>query len=265
MLKMIFRGSILCLSLSWTACTKTIKLDLRNAPPVFVIEGDITDQPGPYLVRIFQTTGFYDSSNFKGVDSATVQVSNAEGYQETLTANGGGNYYTRQLQGKPGDTYTLDVVIGNNTYTATSTMPQRINLNGLHTEQQFYASKQVTYVVPDFTNPPAPYIAYYYFDQTINGYLDKTLYYGNSKFSQGEANNFGLQRNSPDSTLHSGDTVTVVMQCISSDMYNYWSSVDQAATGSGSAYPGNPTTNITGGALGYFSAHTSQTKGLRVP
>jgi Domain of unknown function (DUF4249) len=265
MLKMIFRGAILCLILSCTACTKTVRLDLRNAPPVYVIEGEITDQPGPYVVRIFQTTGFYDSSNFKGVDGATVRVSNAEGFQEMLTGNGGGNYYTKQLQGKPGDTYTLNVVIGNNTYTAISTMPQHIDFNGLHTEQQFYVSKQVIYVVPDFTNPPAPDIAYYYFDQTINGYLDKTLYYWDNKFSQGEANTFNLQRSSPDSTLHSGDTVTVVMQCIDSAIYNYWSSLDAAATGSGNAYPGNPATNIIGGALGYFSAHTSQTQGLRVP
>lgn len=265
MQKMIFRGSVLCLILSWAACTKTVTLDLRNAPPVFVIEGDFTDQPGPYLVRIFQTTGFYDTSNFIGVDGATVQVSNAEGFQETLTDNGGGNYYTQQLQGKPGDTYTLSAVVSNNTYTAVSTMPQLINLNGLHIEQQFYVSKQVTYVVPDFTNPSAPDIAYYYFDQTINGNLDKAFYYWDSKFSQGEVNTFNLERSDPDSTLHSGDTVTVVMQCISSDIYNYWSSLDAAATGSGGAYPGNPATNIIGGALGYFSAHTSRTKGLRVP
>jgi hypothetical protein len=265
MLKMIFRSAALCLILTWTACTKTVKLDLRNAPPVYVIEGEITDQPGPYLVRIFQTTGFYDSNNFKGVDGAIVQLSNAEGYQETLTGNGGGNYYTRQLQGSPGDSYTLNVVFGNNTFSAISTMPQHINLNDLRTEKQITFSKQVIYVIPDFTNPPAPDIAYYYFDQTINGYLDKTLYYGNSKFSQGQPNTFNLERGSPDSTLHSGDTVTVVMQCISSDIYNYWSSLDQAASGGGGAYPGNPTTNITGGALGYFSAHTSQTKGLRVP
>ena len=265
MLKKIVRSSILCLILIWTACTKTVTLDLRTAPSVYVIEGDITDQPGPYLVRIFQTTGFYDTANFKGVDGASVQVSNAEGYQETLTGNGGGNYYTKQLKGQSGDTYTLNVVIGDNSYSAVSTMPQHINLDGLHTQQAFNTSKEVIYVVPDFVNPPAPQIAYYYFDQTINGHLDKTFYYWNSKFSQGEANAFNLERNDPDSTLHSGDTVTVEMQCISSDIYNYWSSLDQAAAGGGGAYPGNPTTNITGGALGYFSAHTSQTKGLRVP
>src|SRR5579885_3353298 len=47
------------------ACTKVVKLPLRTAPAQYVIEGNITDQPGPYLVRIFQTTAFYDSNNFK--------------------------------------------------------------------------------------------------------------------------------------------------------------------------------------------------------
>ena len=264
MSKIIFSSLLLGLCLGHMACQKVVKLDLRIPPPQYVIEGDITDQPGPYTVRILQTTAFYDSNSFKGVTGATVQVSDGQGSPEVLVYGGGGNYYTRQLQGTPGRTYTLSVLIGDSSFSATSTMPQHIPLDDIDIEQVQNSGKNVLVAVPVFVNPQGPGIAYYLFDQTINGVLDKTLYYWNSQYSQGLINTLDLERSDPDSTLHSGDSVQIEMRCLDKPVYTYWSSLDAAATGSGGSYPGNPVTNLTGGALGYFSAHTSQTKGIRV-
>ncbi|HKZ66576.1 MAG TPA: hypothetical protein VJ111_09490, partial [Chitinophagaceae bacterium] len=69
-----------------------------------------------------------------------------------------------------------------------------------------------------------------------------------------------------DEDIKSGDTVKLDMLCIDPAVYKYWYSVNQSATGnSQSASPANPVSNISGGALGYFSAHTIQTKTLLVP
>jgi hypothetical protein len=49
------------------------------------------------------------------------------------------------------------------------------------------------------------------------------------------------------------------MYCIDRNIYNYFFSLLQVSAGNGgfqTASPDNPVTNITGGALGYFSAHT---------
>lgn len=246
------------------ACQKVIPLDLRTAPPVYVIEGNVTDQPGPYQVQITQTTGFYSANSFPGVAGATVRISDDMSHSEVLADNGGGNYATVGLQGVQGHTYTLSVVIGKDTFTAVSTMPYRVNLDNVYITPVLNGGKTVLVAVPAFTNPPGPGISYYYFDQTINGYLDKTFYDWNSTFSEGLVNTFNLERSSPDSTLHIGDSVRVEMQCIDEPMYTYWDGMNNSATGSGEAYPGNPLTNLSGGALGYFSAHTSQIKGVRV-
>ncbi len=52
------------------------------------------------------------------------------------------------------------------------------------------------------------------------------------------------------------------MMCIDAAVYKYWYSflTGGASGDSNSASPANPVTNIKGGALGYFSAHTLQTK-----
>ena len=51
------------------------------------------------------------------------------------------------------------------------------------------------------------------------------------------------------------------MQCIDNAVYKYWFSLNQSATGtSQSASPANAVSNISGGALGYFSVHTVESK-----
>ena len=53
------------------------------------------------------------------------------------------------------------------------------------------------------------------------------------------------------------------MQNIDPVVYKYWFSLSQNATGeTQSASPANPVSNIKGGALGYFSAHTISTKSI---
>lgn len=56
------------------------------------------------------------------------------------------------------------------------------------------------------------------------------------------------------------------MLCISPEVYKYWYSLNAGATGgNNAASPANPVSNISGGALGYFSAQTAQTKYIDVP
>ena len=45
-----------------SSCKKVIKLDLNTASPQMVIEGNIYDQPGPCIVKIYKSVNF-DQSN----------------------------------------------------------------------------------------------------------------------------------------------------------------------------------------------------------
>ena len=258
---------IICLlftSITLFACTKVVTLTVHNSSPIYVIEGNVTDQPGPYLVKITQTVGFYANNQYPGVPGAAVTIADNAGHIDKLKDNGDGTYSTTTLQGTAGQTYALQVLIGKDTFAATSTMPSRVNLDSVVIQPVLNGGKTVLAAVPKFVNPQGPGIAYYYFDQTIDGYLDQSFYYWTSEYSMGLENAFNLERASNDSTLHVGDTVQIEMQCLDEPMYNYWSGVDQSSSGSAQGNPGNPTTNLTGGALGYFSAHTSQTRGARV-
>src|SRR5580658_3438538 len=168
-----------------TACQKVINLNLRTAPPKYVISGNITNLPGPYQVTIGQTLAVDSNYSFNGVSQANVSIRDNAGNSETLREIQPGVYNTATLQGVPGRTYELTIAIGPNSYTAASTMPQQVSLDSLYTEQVLNISKTVVAVVPFFTNPEDPG-HYYLFNQYINGNLDKTLYYTNDDFTYGK-------------------------------------------------------------------------------
>ncbi|HEY4288354.1 MAG TPA: DUF4249 domain-containing protein [Puia sp.] len=260
---MRFVFALLVVVIGLAACQKVVNLNLKNASGKYVIEGNVTNLPGPYQVTIGKTGEVTSDYSFTGVSGAVVTIRDNTGNGEALLEVQPGLYQTKSLQGVEGRTYSLSISVGGNTFTSSSVMPHPVNLDSLYIVDVYNFSKMVKAVVPVFTDPVGQGNSYR-FNEMINGVLDKTLFYSNDDFSDGRTSTFNLLRPDPDSTLHVKDNVSVEMQCIDKEVYKYWYSVDQSSTGDGGNTASNPVTNITGGALGYFSAHTSQTKSILV-
>lgn len=245
------------------SCQKVIDLKVKDADKKYVIEANVTDQPGPYTVTISNTTSFNSSWQFQGVGGAAVTIKDNAGNSELLHETETGVYQTSTFAGVPGRTYDLHVTIGEKTFTSTSTMPLPVSFDSLYVREIVNFTKTVKAAVPIFTDPKGQGNSYK-FNQYINGRLDKALYYQNDDFTDGQMNTFALLQDDPDSTLHTNDKLEVDMQCIDKAAYKYWFSLDESSSGEGNSIPANPVTNIQGGALGYFSAHTSQRRSLTV-
>jgi len=118
-------------------------------------------------------------------------------------------------------------------------------------------------------NDPAGMANQYKFVRYLNGVKTKGIFINNDDLTDGRhtATKLFIDGNdNKDDKLESDDTVKIDMLCIDAAVYKYWYSMEQSATGEAqSAAPANPVTNISGGALGYFSAHTFQTKSMLVP
>ncbi|HXB10980.1 MAG TPA: DUF4249 domain-containing protein, partial [Bacteroidia bacterium] len=66
-----------------------------------------------------------------------------------------------------------------------------------------------------------------------------------------------------DTSLAKGDSVRIEMQCMDKPSYQFLSTF-YVASGSSYITPANPTSAFTNNALGYFSAHTSRFRALKV-
>ncbi len=227
-----------------------------------VIEGSISDEPGPYTVKLSRTVNFSDANTYPPVTGALVIISDNTGVTDTLSETVSGLYQTHHISGTPGNTYTLKVITEDKKYDAVSTMPNKVNLDSI----QFDLFKDpdetgITFAVVPLFFDPVVFGNNYRFFFSANGKADKSYQVTNDNIGNGRINQQPFF--SDDVKFHEGDTVRVTMLCIDVNTYNYYftlSQISESGPGNGAA-PSNPPNNITGNnALGIFSAYTTQTK-----
>ncbi len=257
---------LIAIAFLFTGCKKVIQLDLTNNADKLVIEGNITNQAGPYFVKITKSVNFNQTNTYPPVTNAFVVITDNTNLRDTLTYAGNGNYKTNKLIGVEGRTYTLTVTAEGKNYSAKSTMPAFISLDSLRLSYSIANGKERVNVIPRYADPSVLGNSYR-FIQKINNKLDETYYVFNDNLNNGLPNQRPLRSSDPDLELLKGDQVQVEMQCISPDTYAYFYSLGQQSGGGfrGGSAPANPPNNIIGDALGIFSAHTSQIKTVRIP
>jgi Domain of unknown function (DUF4249) len=245
--------------LATTSCTKIIDVDLNSSDPKVIIEADITDETDGYQVKISKTVNFSEANNFPAVRGAVVTVTDNSGVVQTLTESTAGLYILKSAKGVSDKTYSLKIVAEGKTYTATSTMPKAVDFLALHVQESPFqrpntTTKDYTYF-PIFLDPEKEQNNYLFFLST-KGVRDKGFEnVFNDNLINGVINQRPI-RGGSDFKVNPKDTVTVEMLCLDKSAFDYYFSLNQISGNRGSASPANPVSNISGGALGYFSAHT---------
>ena len=100
---------------------------------------------------------------------------------------------------------------------------------------------------------------------------DPAIFWQNDEFNDGQTVliqlDTGINKKDDPRNIKSGDTVTwIEMLGIDEAVYKYWYSLHfNGGDGGILLLPANPVTNVSGGALGYFSAQTIDRKSVIVP
>jgi len=245
------------------SCEDVITLDLETGTEKYVIEAKLADQEGKCEVKIGKTKDFNAANDFSGQTGAVVTIMDDLGFINTLAATSAGVYKSPTLKGVPGHTYTLKVVINGSTFTAKSTMPALVPLQDVYVKeiQVFSGPRKFTHV--QYTDPTGKGNCYRFLEY-VNGIYTKKISVENDDLTDGNLINQILVPKDFDDDefeLKTGDKIKVEFLGIDKPVYTYWFSVDSGAQGEGqTATPINPVTNLAGGALGYFSAFTYQSK-----
>lgn len=260
---------LICLAaLCNSACEKVIDIDLDKVEKKYVIEGWLTDQVGDARVSISRTKDFSDNNNIDAISGATVTVTDNDGQTIDFSETAAGIYTAPALSGISGKTYTLSVKINDQTYTATSTMPAKINMDTLYITEDYLFGELRKNANVEYQDPPGKG-QHYRFIRYINGVKSKGIYIENDDYNDGNRPIVKLRSRGGDDEeeIKSGDIVKVEMLCIDEAVHDYWYSflVSGATGDNNTASPANPQSNISGGILGYFSAQTLQSKTVTVP
>ncbi|MDF7819309.1 DUF4249 family protein [Runella sp. MFBS21] len=258
--------SLLLVVLLFSSCEKIVTLDYKENQSRIIIDGSITNETGPYFVKITKSLKLTETGTYPTIDNATVTISDDAGNRETLIPRGGGLYQTAQLKGTAGRTYTLTVQAEDQTYTAQSTMPTPVPFESIKVEAVVFTGETEYNLIPVY-NDPTVSGNNYRFVVSVNDKLINQHLIQNDEVKNGVVNTLRLEINDDDLKLKQGDVVNVTMQCIDKNVALFYKTlmlIGDSGPGGGTT-PTNPPNNISNGALGIFSAHTVETKGVTIP
>ena len=246
--------AFLLLVVLMSSCEQVIDLPLRDSDARLVIEGGITDDPGSCRVRLSRVVNYDQSNDPLLVSGATVLLYD-NGTEYTLTEMETGMYVNPLLTGIPGHAYRLVVTVDGETFSSTSVMNSKVEIDSISFEKQsfFMDTNLVTHV---HFKDPADIENFYRYRSRIHDNVNNTIQVDRDVFFDGQEINQPLFGQGP--KLFPGDTIFVELWGIDKGVYEYYSTLNEILGGAGpsTASPANPTSNISGGAMGYFSAFT---------
>jgi hypothetical protein len=253
--------------LGFTSCEKVVNVDLKNAEPKIVIEGIVDNSGRPASVKITKSVTFSTTANAPTVRGATVKIVDNAGNNYTLAETTPGIYTNNTLVGQIGKTYTLTVQNAGITYTGQSTIPRQAPIDTIYQERVTLPSN-----TPGGAATLGKIVSLVYTDipgfgdnahvlQTINGKVDNSLIVGDDQFTDAGNTPFQLFPN-VNTKLKTGDVVKVELRFIDKTVFRYLIGIQEIQ--GGNTVPANPDSNLSGGCLGYFSAHTSETKTITI-
>jgi len=253
---------LLMLLVLFSSCEKEIDLDLDDRSGELVIDGNVTDQPGPYYVQLTKSVPFTQTNQYPAVTGAVVTISDQTGQQDQLVYEGNGRYKTTTLTSVPGNVYTLKVVVDGKTYTSSSRLPLVVPLDSL-TQDSIKFGSEVRYAVRPIYTDPATLGNSYRFIISVNGKSNKAYNLVTDNINNGKVNQraFPIINDDDLEEVNKGDQITVEMHGLDLPVYTYYNALAEI-TGRGGVTPANPPSNISGGALGRFSAHTVSKKSM---
>ncbi len=249
-----------------TSCHKNvIDIDLSDFEDRIIIEGILTSEYRSGIIKISRVTDIYSyGSNYTAVSGAVVKIKDQTGFEEILQETSSGVYRAYDIQGAPEMTYFLTVEFEGKIYYAESTMPELIEFDQIEVERadSFWGEYGLKCYYQD-----TPGVKNFARIQIVrNGYREEgaeILY--TDKYNDGERIIF----DSFETSFHLFDNVTLYVSAIDENNFKYFEVLKNIRSTSEDDDLGvqqlleyssfNPNSNISGGALGYFSAQTIRT------
>ena len=257
--KKIFLSSLIVITCS-SCYQDVIDVDLSEVDKQIVIEGVITDEPATCKVVVSETSAIYHTGNGQRISGATVSISDDQGNLDSLYETAPGIYRNNSLIGLPGRTYTMEVQIDRNIYTAVSKMPVPLELDSIVYNPMYHPVFVVLYFtdhagIPDFCRLKI-YKNHEYLEN------EKILYQDSQ--TDGEI----ISVDNIDELFYENELLQVDLITTDKNIYDFYSVVynfEDPDSPEGSVIDlasANPKSNISNNALGYFSAQTVRSYSL---
>lgn len=260
---------LLLLTGLFTACTERIDIDLDSSYQRLVVDGRITRQPGMQYVLLTRTADYFVNDLPVGVSHATVTVDDGDQVctfvEDSLVS---GLYKpTTSFAGVIGKDYHLEInlaeAIGGNTYfEANERMPLvSDDIDSVRVEYNFDFE---IWFAGIYANEP-PRTDFYMFNGMRNGTMITDSLWrislSDDRLFNGNPTNGTIVQVLQKDELAEGDTFTLILSNITEQYYNYLTEAQTEINPKNPLFsgpPANVSSNLSGGAVGYFAVFPSE-------
>jgi hypothetical protein len=267
--------SLIVVAIVFWSCDEPVHLDVNQAEPQLIIEGQVTNVTGHQYVKITRSAGFYDSGKTPRVIDATVLVRDDVGNEFSFIHNPGNQadsagYYLPQTPfvGEIGRTYKLEATVDGQLYEATDRLFYVTPIDSLayrldEEEQEDPEVYGKFYEVMIYAKEPQETKDYYLFKFFRNDSL-KTDFDTDIYFTDDETLGENIDGVSSPIYFAPGDRARCEIYSISRDAFVFYSDLQSLLNNDGGLFsqpPSNSRSNISNGALGFFQTsalHTSE-------
>lgn len=236
-----------------TACVDVIDVELEDAEPRLVIEAQIYDRLRPASVMLTRSAEFFGNPEFDFVSGAQVTITDSAGNIINLSEDSAG-FYSSDFLGTPGQTYNIKVISEDKEYTAQSELREALLIDSL----------TLVNLREEFNYDSDEYGIYCHFSDSVGreDYAKLNIYknwepsFGLYLYDDFYTDGLGFDFFFWADFMLEGDTVGVELLTMDPQVYEYFLTLTEVAGGggTGTATPYNPTSNLSGEALGYFGA-----------
>lgn len=256
--KYLFFGLILSLA----ACKEKVEIDMPDSDPLLVVEGEVTTEIDSSFVILTLSSNYYTADKSPIVTNANVSVNGVPfvynpAKQKYLPAAG--------YVGKTDSIYTLNINANGQTYSAVTKLERMFRVDSF-----FQVWKEAEGFLPEgyalsyvgFDDRPQTKYTYF-----INGYFDtivqrdsfdnNKILFDNTITPINQSYNFEI----PFARFNSGDEYVAIFRSIDKNMFDFinaYNNQDPNIPGPFQTPPANLPTNLTGGAVGYFTGYDIQ-------
>jgi len=251
---------IIAICALFASCEEVIDIDLNEADPRLVIEAQLSDLGTEQRIRVSRTVAFTESINSRPVEDALVTVTDNRGRVFNFDYEENGYYVNRNFRPVATRSYDLLVNVEGERYESSCEMPPYVEVDSVGVLEETIFGDNYYFATFKFQDP-ANVANYYKYDMSINSAAFRFASALNDRFNDGLYVTHQVSDQNTD--IVPGDSVVVRRYCVDRRVYEYWNEFQ--STNPGTAAPGNPTSNISNNALGYFSVASVKEFGIRVP
>lgn len=253
----VARGSqlLLFIIMLLLGCEKVIDVDLNEANPEVVIEANLSNSINSAEVLLTKTGSYFGDTPIEDITDAVVIIENEFGSRFVLDEVEAGLYRAHEIFFQEEITYQLFIDVDGEKFESSSKLNSAVLIDSLtYFYDEGFAFLDAGYIVKIYFVDPPKINNYYrvkiFENDTLKNETEDLIIF-DDRLIDGQSLEVILRG----IIFEPDDTVTIQLISLDESAYEYFHTFQELINvNPGSAAPANPTSNISNGALGYFSA-----------